>query len=346
MLPGDSPQGDDFTIAAIALVSITAVALVPLLPWHALATGFAIEGMYVLSAYWEISPHSTHRDAHHVFLVLLAMLAAGIAASNYEHRRAEFEGQQHAVRVAEVLTGAQLRAQLAENAISIGKMAAALSHEINSPLGALRSSIETLVSVTDRQLDAPPEERARLAEARTQLRRSIDESATRIDDVTRRLRRFVNLEDAEVKSADLNELVWDVALLHQDELRQSHIRLEFDLEKPLPPLNCRPQLLTAAFSAILSNAIHAVDGNGRVAIQTRSHDGEVEVTIRDTGRGMPPDEADTIFDPSLKVAEGRVSSGNWSLFNSRQIVYEHGGDIRLETAPGAGTAMHVTLPVV
>ena len=65
-------------------------------------------------------------------------------------------------------------------------------------------------------------------------------------------------------------------------------------------------------------------------------DGEVEVTIRDNGRGMSAEQADTIFDPSFKVADGRVSSGNWSLFNSRQIVYEHGGDIRIETSPGAG----------
>ena len=62
--------------------------------------------------------------------------------------------------------------------------------------------------------------------------------------------------------------------------------------------------------------------------------------------GMSAEQADTIFDPSFKVAEGRVSSGNWSLFNARQIVYEHGGDIRLETATGEGTALHITLPVV
>ena len=70
------------------------------------------------------------------------------------------------------------------------------------------------------------------------------------------------------------------------------------------------------------------------------------MTIRDNGRGMSTAEAETAFDPSFKVAAGRVASGNWSLFNSRQIVYEHGGGIRMETAPGQGTAMHVTLPVV
>ncbi len=346
MLPGESPAADDFTIAAITLVMVTAVASIPFLPWHALAAGFAIEGVYILSARWQISAISTHSEAHHIFLVLLAFLATGIAASNYQHRRSEYEAHQEAVRVAEALTGAQLRAQLAENAVAVGKMAAALSHEINSPLGALRSSIETLLAVTDRQLDAPPETRERLASTRADLRRSIDESAARIDDVTRRLRRFVNLDEAEVKSADINELLSDLTLLHQDELTDARVRLEFDLEKHLPPLNCRPQLLSAAFSSILSNAIHAVNGDGRIGIQTRGGVGEVEVTIRDNGRGMSPDEAETIFDPSFKVAEGRVSSGNWSLFNSRQIVYEHGGEIRLETAPGAGTAMHITLPVV
>jgi signal transduction histidine kinase len=346
MLPGESPAANDFTITAITLVVLTAVAIIPLLPWHVLAVGLAIELVYILSSNWEISSTTAHSAAHHVFLILLAFLATGIAASNYEHRRSEYQANQDAVRIAEALTGAQLRAQLAENAIAVGKMAAALSHEINSPLGALRSSIETLLLVSDRLVDATPEQRERFAHTRDDLRHSIEESANRIDDVTRRLRRFVSLEEAEVKSADLNELLTDVTVLHHDDLEQAHVNIEFDLQKPLPPLNCRPQLLTAAFSSILTNAIHALNGDGRIAIQTRGRDGEVEVTIRDNGRGMSPEQADTIFEPSFKVAGGRVSSGNWSLFNSRQIVYEHGGDIRLETAPGKGTAMHITLPVV
>jgi signal transduction histidine kinase len=152
------------------------------------------------------------------------------------------------------------------------------------------------------------------------------------------------MDEAELKSADINELLSDVTLLHQEELRAAHVRLDFDLEEALPPLNCRPQLLSAVFSTLLTNAIHAVNGDGRISIETRREPGEVEVVIRDNGRGMSEEEAGTIFDPSFKVAEGRVASANWSLFNSRQIVYEHGGDIRLETAQGQGTAVRVTLP--
>jgi signal transduction histidine kinase len=60
---------------------------------------------------------------------------------------------------------------------------------------------------------------------------------------------------------------------------------------------------------------------------------------------MGSEQVDTIFEPSLRVEGSRVSSSNWSLFNSRQVIYEHGGEIRIDTAPGEGTAFRVTLPL-
>jgi signal transduction histidine kinase len=340
---------DDSILVAITLVLVTAAATLPLLPWHSLLMGLAVEGVYVLSSrlihHGEFAPALPAGEPHHMFLLLLALLVTGISAANYDHWRREFASQQEAVRVAQTLSGAQLRAQLAENAISVGKMAAALTHEINSPLGTLRSSIDTLVALTERQVDAEPEERARLQGTREDLVRSIAESAARIDEVTRRLGRFVTIEDSDPRSADLNELVSDVTLLHERELDEAHVRLDVHLEPSLPPLHCRPQLLSAVFSTLLSNAIQAVNGDARIAIETRTLGAEIEITIRDNGRGMSEAEAGTIFDPSFKVADGRIASGNWSLFNSRQIVYEHGGDISLETEEGQGTAVRVTLPV-
>jgi signal transduction histidine kinase len=140
-------------------------------------------------------------------------------------------------------------------------------------------------------------------------------------------------------------LLTDVTLLHREAIERSKIRLEFDLQSGIPRLICRPQLLTAVFSNLLSNAIDAVNGSGRICIQTRGEKGEVSVTIQDNGRGMKPEAVETLFDPSFKVDGGRVSSGNWSLFNSRQIIYEHGGDISVRTAEGQGTEIQVTLPL-
>lgn len=276
----------------------------------------------------------------YMYVCILTVFATAITASNQAHRRRERQAAQDAIRNAEALTGAQLRAQLAETAISIGKLAAALSHEINSPLGVLRSGVETLAT-----LERSPEKWERAGELRATLFRGILESAARIEEVTQRLRRFVNLEEAEMKSADLNELLTGVTWMHEAEIARRAIHLELDLEHSLPTLTCRPQLLTTAFSSMLANAIQAVNGDGRIEISTKLRELEVEVTIRDNGRGMTPEQADTIFEPQFKVDGTRVSTGNWSLFNARQIVYEHGGVISLESRPGEGTAVHVVLPV-
>jgi two-component system NtrC family sensor kinase len=274
----------------------------------------------------------------------VAALSAGVALASYAQRRSEFQSERESNRIAETLSGAQLRAQLAESAIAIGKLAAALTHEINTPLGTLKSSVDTLLVLAARQASAPPEKQALLLKTQADLRRSIQESSERIRGVVGRLARFINLEEAEVRSANLNDLLSDVALLFDEKIR-GRIRLEMDFQ-PLPELTCRPQLLTAVFSSLLSNAIDAIEnGDGCIRMRTRIEKAFVEVSIQDNGRGMSADELENVFDPAFKVSEQRVSSGNWSLFNSRQIVYEHGGDIRIDSKKGTGTTVCVLLPM-
>ncbi len=338
------PLPHEWDMTGIAFIVLAATALVQFEAKHTIALGLTIAGMYFLSCsasdQWHFPAMTPHRDSHFLFIFILTAFAAAISASNSAYRKRERQAAQEAIRTAEALTGAQLRAQLAETAISIGKLAAALSHEINSPLGVLRSGIETLEAI-----EASPEKHERMAETRTALFRSVLESAGRIEEVTLRLRRFVTLEDAELKAADLNELLTGVKWMHDRQIAARQIQVDLDFEHSLPALTCRPQLLTTAFSSMFSNALNAVNGDGRVGISTRLRELEVEVTIRDNGRGMTSEEVDTIFEPQFKVEGSRVSSGNWSLFNARQIVYEHGGSISVETAPGSGTAVRVVLPV-
>lgn len=339
------PLPHEYVMVGLACVILAATALVRFEPKHTIALGIAIVAMYFLSTCaadgWRFPSINAHRDTMYMYVSVLTIFAAAITASNSAHRRQEREAAQNAIRTAEALTGAQLRAQLAETAISIGKLAAALSHEINSPLGVLRSGIETLAMMEK----TPPHNPQEVAEIRATLFRGILESSARIEEVTQRLRRFVNLEDAELKSADLNELLTGVTWMHESKIAERNIRLEMDLERSLPSLTCRPQQLTTAFSSVLANAIQAVNGDGRIGISTRLRETEVEVTIRDNGKGMSAEQAETIFEPQFKVQGQRVSTGNWSLFNARQIVYEHGGTISLDTRPGEGTAVHVILPV-
>lgn len=323
--------GGDSATAGAMLILLAAVVAVPLLPAHAAELGALAE-----ICYFRMAP------GYDLFLLALTALSVGIAAVLYCRRVAAHKQHQESLRVAEALSGAQLRAQLAESAVAIGKLAAAVTHEINTPLGSLTSSVDTLLVVASRQCMAPPEQQARLVALQADLRKSLQISTERIRGVIARLQRFIGLEEAELRSANVNELISDVGTLFEEQTRHG-IQLQFELQ-PVPTLMCRPELLSAVFSSLLSNAINAVNGDGRIVVATRCAGAGVEIEIRDNGRGMSAEQIENIFDPGFKVAGSRIASGNWSLFNSRQIIYEHGGDIRIDSAEGKGTTVWVTLP--
>ncbi|MGH9627729.1 MAG: sensor histidine kinase, partial [Bryobacteraceae bacterium] len=204
------------------------------------------------------------------------------------------------------------------------------------------SGVDTLLLLAGRQATSPPEEQQRLVLLQADLRKSIKASTDRLKEIVARMQRFTNLDKAEIQAANLNEIVRDVASLLESRFK-GKATLEMDLQ-PVPQLVCRPQQLSAVFSNLLGNAIEALNGNGRVVVSTRRRESMVEVSIQDNGRGVEQKDLDTIFDPGFKVTGGRVSTGNWSMFSSRQIVREHGGDINVASKPGEGTCVRVMLP--
>ena len=320
----------DYIPAGITVILLTLVAAVPLHPAEVLGLGLVIELTYA-GAGFAAEPYA----GHHVFILVLTVLATGLSAVLYQRRLSDWHAHQESLQVTEALTSAQFRAQLAENAASVGKFAAALTHEINTPLGVLKSSVETLLALTERAAPA--------SETEAVLRGSIEASMERIREVVGKLQRFVGLADTETRPASLHELLGDVALLYENRF-QNGVSLEWSLA-PTPIIECRPQLLSLVFSSLLSNAINAVGNKGVIGVSTRLDGTAVEVCIADSGGGMTQDELDHIFDPGFRVLNDRVASANWSLFNIRQIVFEHGGDIRMESAPGQGTRVYVTIPI-
>ena len=108
---------------------------------------------------------------------------------------------------------------------------------------------------------------------------------------------------------------------------------------------CKPQQLSVVFSNIITNALSAVNGQGRILISTSQEGKEIEVRIEDNGKGVDSRELHSIFDPGFRVSGGRMAAGNWGLFSSRQIVREHGGDIRIASSEGQGTRVTIALPL-
>jgi signal transduction histidine kinase len=92
----------------------------------------------------------------------------------------------------------------------------------------------------------------------------------------------------------------------------------------------------------LSNAIHHSPAGGDVSLTARSRDGRVSLAVADTGAGISAEDLPRIFDRFYKGPESRGSGLGLAI--SRNLVSAHGGDIRAESRPGAGTTIVVTLP--
>jgi signal transduction histidine kinase len=334
MILSESTNPDDFIPGQITLVLLVAITTIPLQPLHTFWTGLAILGIYTGSTFYAhqyLHEGTGPDDNYMLFIFMLTLLCTGLTAVVYRQRVSNFELRQ-----------AQTRSMLAENANSLARLAAALSHELNNPMGALLSGVDTMLLLAAKQATCNPAEQPRLVLLQSDLRKSIQQSAERLRSLVTRMQRFTNLDQAEIQQADINELLTDVAALVQPQLPKS-AKIELDFQ-PLKPLVCRPQQLSAVFSNLLSNAVEALNGSGRVVISTRQKGNDVLVEIKDNGKGVDPSEISRIFDPSFKAVGERVGTGNWSMFSSRQIIREHGGDIRVNSTPGQGTAVRITFP--
>jgi signal transduction histidine kinase len=264
-----------------------------------------------------------------------ALLCAALSAVNYRRLYATHRSHQEAMR-------AERRLLLSENTATIGRLAAGLSHEMNTPLGALKSSVGTLCAAASKYASAPDEQKGRLLPLIGSLGDTVNQSAGRLAEIVERMERLTNLDRAEVQSVDLNDLLRDVASL-AGPLGRDKVNLELTL-RPLPRVICRPQQLSAVFVNLVGTAMEAAETNGRISVSTSHEAGHVEVLMQYGGRTVSAEELASFFDPRFQTSGDRVTAGNWSLFSARQTIREHGGEIRVTSGQERGTELTIVLP--
>ena len=326
---------------SLVFVQLVGVAVIPLRPIQMFAFGISVMALYLSSAAWISGWAATKHaiDQNHAVhsLPLTIILCATLCAVNYQRLFATYRSHQQTLQ-------AQSRLFLAESAASMGRLTAALSHELNTPVGALRSAVSTLASVSQQKSSVSEEKRRKLETVEAELHRVALDSAIRIHGTVQRMQRLTNLDRAEIVPVDLNELLEDVGSTIQAEA-QDPVRLSSEFQ-PLPKLTLRPQQIGSALSHLLRYAVERARPDGRVFVTTQASDAAVEIGIEScangSGMGDPPAN---VFDPSFEVQGQRVAAGNWELFNSRRLIREHHGDIRTERLSGGGVRFLVTLPI-
>jgi signal transduction histidine kinase len=234
------------------------------------------------------------------------------------------------------------RLWLSETSAAQSRLAAALSHDLNSPIGALNSAIDTM-SLILRRYQEQPKQDGKLCEHLFLMNQVAQESCRRLIEIVSRMQRFTSLERSQLQPADVNELLKDAIALLQAEL-DSRVEVVVDLNE-LRPLDCKPQQLCIVFLELLRNAMAHLQGTGEIHISSVESDNQITIRISDNGRGIDPERRPNLFEPTFAVKDGRVVTSNWALFTSRSVVLDHGGQIEIHSTEEKGTCVTIRLPL-
>jgi signal transduction histidine kinase len=335
--PGDASTivlGSMIDVMVVLMVSLAAIPAKPLQMFAYGAILFWIDlGWASIAASQGLmdTPPAHYYSAGH----LIAVLCGALSGLTYQLLHNSYLGQR------EQLTS-QSRLLHSETAMSFARLSATLSHELNSPLGTLRSSVSSLQTIAAKE-DAPEANKERIRGLQRDLLDGSKKAVEKISNMVDRIQRITNLDRAEVTQVEVDKMLQDVAqMVRAEDEAGSEIRLT---TTKMPAVKLKPQPISSVFSRLMHNAVKAGAGRGPVEVNAGRENDEILVSVQDHGEGLSNQELLELFQPGFKTRDGRVEASKWGLFTARQVIREHGGDISATRADNGGTRILVRLPV-
>ncbi len=232
----------------------------------------------------------------------------------------------------------QLQEQLIQSTklAAIGELAANIAHEINNPLTGVLGHAALL----SRQVgeEDPKAENLQIIENETMRAR----------DIVRNLLDFSRQESLNTRKVSIREIMENTLALLRKQAELANVEIRHNYEEDIPAVRVDVNQMKQIFVNILNNAIHAMPEGGllTIGIKAVKPDGRrpwVEVSFADTGKGIPPEMMDRVFDPFF-TSKGPGEGTGLGLSISRRIVEEHGGSIDVVSELGEGSTFTIKLP--
>lgn len=234
---------------------------------------------------------------------------------------------------------AENRLLQSEKQASIGRLAAGVAHEINNPL----TGVLTYTHMLLRRKDLGDEIRSDL--------QTIAESTERVRKIVKGLLDFSRQTKLDKELTDVNRLVHSTILLMEDQALIRGVSIKFNPGEELPMITLDRNQIESVLINLIINALDASEPGDSINVYTAtglsaSETGQkgVEITVADTGCGIPPEDLDKLFDPFFTTKEVGQGTG-LGLSVSYGIVQRHGGTLRVQSEAGKGTRFFVWLPI-
>jgi len=233
----------------------------------------------------------------------------------------------------------QVQSELAHinRVTTMGELAGSIAHEIKQPISAAHTNAQTCLRWLGRY--QPDIEGAREAVSR------IIQDVTRASEIISRIRALFKKGEPEREWVDVNEVIREMVSLMRSEAGRRAISIHTELTSELPNVRADKVQLQQVFMNLMLNGIDAInEGNvaGDLTIKSqRNPDGQVLISVSDTGIGLPPERADKVFDAFFTTKPQGTGMG---LSISRSIIESHGGRLWATGNSERGATFQFTLP--
>jgi len=261
---------------------------------------------------------------------------------------------------------------------SVGRLAAGVAHEINTPVqfvsdsvSFVREAMDDLSQIVDRyrELRTATEQGADIAAAAKAAEEAEDDADLdyilenapvaldrardglgRVAAIVRSMKEFAHPDRKEMAQVDLNQAISSTLVIASNEYKYvAEVETGF---ADLPPVNCYGGEINQVILNLIVNAAHAIgdvvkgtQAKGRIRVTTRVLDDQVEIAIGDTGKGIPVEVRSRIFDPFFTTKEVGKGTGQGLAIARSVVVDKHGGTLHFETELGQGTTFYIRLPI-
>ena len=224
----------------------------------------------------------------------------------------------------------------------MGELATSLAHELNQPLNAILQN----AGVAQMMLTSNPVPAA-LGEM-TEIISDIRKDDLRASEVIRRMRGLFQKHELEAHPVDLNEVVQETVAIVRPDARSREIEVEMNLHDGVRTIPGDRVHLQQVLLNLLMNAMDAVAAmpldRRRVQVSTTQRDGEVRLSVADTGPGIPADRLSQIFEP-FYTTKSEGSGMGMGLAIARGIVEAHDGRMAAENNPAGGATVWFSVPI-
>jgi PAS domain S-box-containing protein len=219
---------------------------------------------------------------------------------------------------------------------TMGELTASLAHEIKQPISAANTDAKTCLRWLGR--DSPDVEEAREAASR------VVKDVTRAADIISSISLLFKKDAVQRAFVDVNELIREMIVLLRSEANRYSLSIYTELAEDLPKVMADRVQLQQVFMNLMLNGIDAMKqttGGGKLTIRSEPDDGQLLISVSDTGVGLPPEQSDQIFRAFFTTKDNGTGMG---LPITRSIIESHGGRLWATNTFGRGATFQFTLP--